>query len=1026
MSRPGTPGTLLPKVFGLILLVSATLATLRVSPWVGETERIPDFRGPFLERATDQPATFPDRLSPDARLELALEFRIDQAWLDRLADRGHQYAGLLQTSAGEAGIRIEMGVSRSRFTNWGISIAGRHFDLGRMPDAGRWYRLRLVAKGQSISLTIDGVRSIHLASRPDIILIDAIRAGYGYSPDRILPGEIRNISAVLLPYDAEIEAMQKQVSQLLWLVLLLWLLDTLRSRVGPRLNPIDAVPARWLWAFIYLSCFLWLKSRYAANADRDLIPDIALCFALWAAIVAALSLCRRPDTRRAVAALAVAGNYGAYVLLMAAATYLQGRATGGENGLTFDEIGALHQSNFIEAIEFFASSFSTAEKSWILLLPVLPSLMLHLLLRVRVPAGRTAQLAVGGAVALAAVPFLFSTGSGIVATAFAGWQTYADAQRGFAEYRKRRSEAPPIEAKKDETGETYVLVIGESSNRDHYSAYGYFRPTTPWLERQRQGQDGILFGNAYASYAHTVPALMQALTAANQYNRQSTLSSPTLIEVFRAAGFHTVWLSEQTMSWADTPLHTLAAEADQAIQVRSPGRIVARFREALQALDRSRNNLIIVHMMGSHADYRNRYPPDFTYGFSRTQDDLGNHSRATDFLDKFLDPYDLSVRYTDHQLAEMVGALNAARIGVHALIFVSDHGEDVWRQRFHDATNFSFPMLRIPLFMTFSRDWTRRYPERQSQLRRNRDRIFTLDLLYDTMIGLAGIRTAGTTAEYDLGDARYRLGEENALAMRPPPDSLSGVYGHVGERAIRDDPQRIARENLRFVNGSHPARFLANWADSLARANEADALGFDGIEINVGVPSLRVGHYPEIVHARTLAQFLALPAVREKRRFWLDLKLEAGQSLHSALDGMEALDRQYGLKARAIVESPEPGLGAFAERGWHTSYYFIAERWPGCLADEDSQRRCGREIASVVREDRLGAVSFDLRYYPFINRHVAPLLPPDVMFHTFGADLPSIYSREFRQRLLARTEVADRRIRTFLLEGSQTFKESAR
>ncbi|WP_310450978.1 sulfatase-like hydrolase/transferase [Sulfuritalea sp.] len=1017
------PGTLLPRLFYLLLSLWVALLLLRGSSWIADTERVPDFKGPFTQGGPRQLGVLPTRMSPGDKLDISMEFRIDQKLLERMSDEGRQYAGLFQTASGEQGFRIEMGLSRTQYNNWGISIAGQHFDLGRIPATDRWHKLRLVAASRSATLTIDGIRLIHLDRYPDKVRLDVIRAGYGFSPDRLFPGQIRDFSISLTPYDALTDKAQKVVATLLATVLLLWLIEAVRIGLRNSRNPFDSVPVRWLSALAYLGCFFWLKSHYTTETGQELLTDIALAAVLMASILAALDLPPRRRVRQVIVSIAIGLNYCTYALLMAGATYLRGRAEGTESGLTFDEIGVLHQSNIAEALEFFLSSFSLSENAGILLFPILPSLALYLLTRIRFPQWGTTSSALVGVSGLVAGPFLLSTDSGIAATIYGGWQSYADVERNFSTYRQLRSKSSTIEATKPETGETYVLVIGESANRNHFSAYGYFRPTTPWLDQQRKSQDGIFFENAYASYVHTVPALMQALTAANQYTRESSLSSPTLIEVFRAAGFHTIWLSEQTMSWADTPLHTLAAEASQIVQVRSPGKIVPKFRETLQSLDRTKNNLIIVHMMGSHADYRNRYPLDYASSFSRAPEDLGDHAHASEFLDRLLDPYDLSIHYTDHQLAEMEAALSAAKLGKYAFIFVADHGEDVFGQRFHNAANFSFSMTHIPLFMRFSTDWVEQNRMKHSQLQQHRSSIFTLDLLYDTMVGLAGIRTQASSAGFDLSHPRYMLNEQSALTMRPPPDSLSGVYANVGERSIRDDPRWIAQGNMRFLNRKFPGRFLANWADSLARASEADALEFEGLEVNVGVPSMHIGHYPEIVHARTLEQYLALPVVRNKQRLWLDLKLESGRSVSESLAAMESLDGLYSLKARAIIESPERGLAAFAARGWHTSYYFIPERWPGCLNDENSRRQCAADLALVVKEQKLGAVSFDTRYYSFIDRYVAPLLPPMVAFHTFGADLPSIFAPDFREKLLARSEVRDRRIKTILLEGSQTFHE---
>ena len=83
----------------------------------------------------------------------------------------------------------------------------------------------------------------------------------------------------------------------------------------------------------------------------------------------------------------------------------------------------------------------------------------------------------------------------------------------------------------------YVLVIGESQNKGHMSAYGYHRPTTPWLQSIKNQHGFLLFDNAYSCHSHTVPVLTYALTAKNQYNTLPLEQAASIIEIAQAAAF---------------------------------------------------------------------------------------------------------------------------------------------------------------------------------------------------------------------------------------------------------------------------------------------------------------------------------------------------------------------------------------------------------------------------------------------------------------------------------------------------------
>ena len=60
--------------------------------------------------------------------------------------------------------------------------------------------------------------------------------------------------------------------------------------------------------------------------------------------------------------------------------------------------------------------------------------------------------------------------------------------------------------------ETFLVIIGESQNRKHMSAYGYSRDTTPWLAAQRANDNFVIMENGYACNTLTMLALSQALT----------------------------------------------------------------------------------------------------------------------------------------------------------------------------------------------------------------------------------------------------------------------------------------------------------------------------------------------------------------------------------------------------------------------------------------------------------------------------------------------------------------------------------
>ncbi|EPY8620413.1 phosphoethanolamine transferase CptA, partial [Escherichia coli] len=105
------------------------------------------------------------------------------------------------------------------------------------------------------------------------------------------------------------------------------------------------------------------------------------------------------------------------------------------------------------------------------------------------------------------------------------------------------SALPPLGNLRDESGErprTLVLVIGESTQRERMSLYGYLRETTPELDALRKTDPGLtVFNNVVASRPYTIEALQQALTFANEKNPDLYLTQPSLMNMMKQAGYKT-------------------------------------------------------------------------------------------------------------------------------------------------------------------------------------------------------------------------------------------------------------------------------------------------------------------------------------------------------------------------------------------------------------------------------------------------------------------------------------------------------
>lgn len=282
---------------------------------------------------------------------------------------------------------------------------------------------------------------------------------------------------------------------------------------------------------------------------------------------------------------------------------------------------------------------------------------------------------------------------------------------------------------KPEAG-VYVLVIGESQNRAHMQAYNYHRATTPWLDSMKNDKNMLLFTKAYSCHTHTVPTLLYALTAKNQYNNIAVKNAVSVLEVAEAAGFETVWLSNQVKysAW-DTPVTSIAGEANQQKWINSTlgestntdyfdGKLI----EELEKIKITDKMLIVMHLMGNHGSYEQRYPKAFEkYDGKNT-----------------IDKYDNSIIYNDYVMSQVYKRIRKIP-NFKGLVYCSDHADAVDKNLSHDAAQFDFDMTHIPLYIYLSDSYIQNNSAKYVSLEKQKNKLITNDLLFNLMLGVLGI-----------------------------------------------------------------------------------------------------------------------------------------------------------------------------------------------------------------------------------------------------------------------------------------------
>lgn len=292
--------------------------------------------------------------------------------------------------------------------------------------------------------------------------------------------------------------------------------------------------------------------------------------------------------------------------------------------------------------------------------------------------------------------------------------------------------------------EIYVLVVGETSRAMQWSLYGYDRETTPRMEKL----DGLVyFKDAITQSNNTHKSVPVILSAASAEDYGVIYNVKSIVTAFKEAGFKTLVVANQKLTLS--MIGAFYREADTFIDTsdENKGGYLSSLPDEVvlphvkDIIKNSEDNLFIVlHTYGSHFNYRERYPKEF----SVYKPDKAEGIRAS-HVKELRNAYDNSILYTDHILGELTDILKESN-ACSSMLYLSDHGEDVFddaRARYLHASPIpTYYQLHIPYIIWFSENYRATFPEKYEAAVSHNDFPVSTNSVFHTMLDIADVNTA--------------------------------------------------------------------------------------------------------------------------------------------------------------------------------------------------------------------------------------------------------------------------------------------
>lgn len=318
-----------------------------------------------------------------------------------------------------------------------------------------------------------------------------------------------------------------------------------------------------------------------------------------------------------------------------------------------------------------------------------------------------------------------------------------------------------------------IVVIGESHIKYHSQLYGYELETNPHLTREQEAQRLFAFDDAVSSSNLTSIALRNILCCNNSSNNESWHNFPSLLTIFKAAGYNVYfWDNQHDFERQDNYSFTLKSFLyDPELcnvsytqindkQYQYDGELVKAFTDSV-GIPSTGHNLVLFHLIGQHHSVDERYPDEFRKFNSdcikRDAPYLGEKEKA------YIASYDNATLYNDfvlYDIMERFGHTNTL------LLYLSDHGEEVYDYRDQCARDHG-PMSAlkmkyqydVPFIVWCSDTFKSKYPHIVNDIKGSTKRPIVTDNICHMLFNIASIKTPYYREEFDILSPNYKLGK---------------------------------------------------------------------------------------------------------------------------------------------------------------------------------------------------------------------------------------------------------------------------
>ena len=339
---------------------------------------------------------------------------------------------------------------------------------------------------------------------------------------------------------------------------------------------------------------------------------------------------------------------------------------------------------------------------------------------------------------------------------------------------KQKGNTHPKLLKNNSTIPYVVFILGESTTRNHMGIYGYHLKTTPYLSSLEKTGDLVKFTDVISPNGHTIKVLEKLFTFYRQDAKGKWYEYTDLFSILNQAGYYTTWLSNQESSGIygnNGRFYAERCKSNSFVCIRdTKSDFTEPYDEHLlplldQTLKQTKpKRFIVLHLMGTHVEYENRYPKTFKAFSTNVEQGENNKIKETKAA------YDTAVRYNDSIVNAIINRFKDKNA---LIIYTSDHGEDVMeinkKIAGHGDIDINNHKVEIPMLVYMSKIFQKNYPYITNRIRLSAHHPFMTDDMIHSILDLMEIQTKEYRPSLSIFNKQFNYKRKRICAERLYP-----------------------------------------------------------------------------------------------------------------------------------------------------------------------------------------------------------------------------------------------------------------